>query len=81
MLADGLTKALPRQHHEEFMRMINLEDITDRIQREKRMEILQDKIKDLWTEKTAPEVVLLAYKGVKTGRNLKGYRDLAPHLN
>src|SRR5436190_13013591 len=31
MPADGLTKALPRQRHEEFMRMINLEDITARI--------------------------------------------------
>ena len=67
MPADGLTKALPRQRHEEFMRMINLEDISARIQIEKRMEALRDKIK---ASKTASKMVLLAHKGVKTGRNI-----------
>ena len=74
MPADGLTKALPRQRHEEFVKMINLEDITARIQIEKRMEALRDKIKD---SKTASKMVFLAHKGVKAGRNIERYRDLA----
>ena len=37
MIADGLTKALPRQLHEEFVRQIRLDDISKRIQQEKRM--------------------------------------------
>src|SRR5436190_1573921 len=70
MPADGLTKALPRQRHEEFMRMINLEDISARIQIEKRMEALRDKIRDSKIDKIANKVVFLAHKGVKIGRNI-----------
>src|SRR5204863_6623410 len=63
MPADGLTKTLPRQRHEEFMKMISLEDISARIQIEKRMEALRDKIKDSATDKKALKMVLLAHKG------------------
>ena len=71
MPADGLTKALPRQRHEEFMKMISLVDISARIQIEKRMETLRDKIKDSKTaSKTASKMVFLAHKGVKIGRNI-----------
>ena len=70
MIADELTKALPQQCHEIFMKMISLEDISARIQIEKRMEALRDKIKDSKTaSKTASKMVFLAHKGVKTGRN------------
>jgi len=48
------------------MKMISLVDISARIQIEKRMEALRDKIKD---SKTASKMVFLAHKGVKTGRN------------
>jgi len=37
MITDGLTKTLPRQLHEEFVRQIRLDDISKRIQQEKRM--------------------------------------------
>ena len=67
MPTDGLTKALPRQRHEEFMKMISLEDISARIQIEKRLEALRDKIK---ASKTASKTVFLAHKGVKIGRNI-----------
>ena len=71
MPADGLTKTLPRQCHEEFMKMINLVDILARIQIEKRMEALRDKIKDSKTaSKTASKTVFLAHKDVKIGRNI-----------
>src|SRR5262249_13680449 len=45
IIADGLTKALPRQKHKEFVRQIRLNDIADRIQREKRMEALKEERK------------------------------------
>ena len=71
MPTDGLTKALLRQRHEEFMKMINLEDILIRIQIEKQMEALWDKIKNSkMASKTALKIVFLAHKGVKIGRNI-----------
>ena len=73
MPADGLTKALSRQCHEEFMKMISLVDILARIQIEKRMEALQDKIK---ASKTASKTVFLAHKDIKTGRNYLALQHL-----
>jgi hypothetical protein len=77
MIADGLTKALPRQRHEIFMKMISLEDISARIQIEKRMEALRDRIRDSKADKTGEQMVFLAHRGVKTGRNPERYRYLA----
>jgi hypothetical protein len=77
MIADGLTKALPRQRHEMFMKMISLEDISARIQIEKRMEALRDQIRDSKADKTGEQMVFLAHRGVKTGRNPERYRYLA----
>jgi len=77
MIADGLTKALPRQRHEMFMKMISLEDISARIQNEKRMEALRDKIRDSKADKIGEQMVFLAHRGVKTGRNPERYRYLA----
>lgn len=42
MIADGLTKALPRQKHENFVKMVGMVDIRDRLNAEKRMEDLKD---------------------------------------
>ena len=70
MPVDGLIKALPRQRHEEFMKMINLVDISAQIQIEKRMEALRDKIKDSITDKKASKMMLLAHKDVKIDRNI-----------
>jgi len=67
MSADKLTKALLRQCHEEFMKMISLEDILAWIQIEKWMEALRDKIKNSKTDKTASKMVFLAHQDVKTG--------------
>ena len=67
MIADGLTKPLLRQRHDEFMKMISLEDISARIQIKKRMEALRDKIKNSKARKTASKIALLACKGVKAG--------------
>ena len=48
------------------MKMISLEDISARIQIEKQMEALRDKIK---TSKMASKMMLLAHKDVKIGWN------------
>ena len=70
MPADRLTKALSRQHHEEFMKMISLVDISARIQIKKQMKTLQDKIKNSTTDKKTSKMMLLAHKNVKTGQNI-----------
>ena len=46
MIADRLTKTLSHQQHTEFLRQINLDNISIRIQYEKQMKALQDKIKE-----------------------------------
>jgi Reverse transcriptase (RNA-dependent DNA polymerase) len=63
MLADGLTKALPRQRHEGFIKMIGLDDIQDRLNRERRMEDLKDRIKEarLNKQEDAEQVVQLTH--------------------
>ena len=80
MIADGLTKALPRQRHEAFVKQIKLDDISERIQQEKRMEALRDYIRDVKASKAEPtEVVFFALKGVNTRaavQNLHVYRDI-----
>jgi hypothetical protein len=46
MIADGLTKALPGQKFENFIGMIGLVDIQDRLQAEKRQEALKEQAAD-----------------------------------
>ena len=66
MIADGLTKALPRQQHSEFLKQINLDDVSIRIQHEKRMETLRDKINKARNPANNPEkTVFLLAKGSK----------------
>ena len=60
MIADGLTKALPRQRHEEFVKMIRLDDITARLRLEARMEALKDKILAGRVDKAEKTVFLAA---------------------
>ncbi len=62
MIADGLTKVLLRQLHEEFVRQIRLDNISERIQLEKRMEALKDKVMD---DSQAEKTVFLLHKGEK----------------
>jgi hypothetical protein len=44
MIADGLTKALPRQKFRNFVRMIGMVDIAERLDWERRMEDLKSKM-------------------------------------
>src|SRR5213078_4366518 len=70
MIADGLTKALSPQRHEAFVKLIKLDDISERTELEKRMEALRDKLQDRkaaaeWPGK-ATEMIFLVCRGVKT---------------
>ena len=50
MIANELTKALSCQQHEEFLRQIRLEDISECLQQKKRMKALKNQIKDSWDQ-------------------------------
>jgi hypothetical protein len=64
MMADGLTKALPRQRHEEFTRLIRLDDVTERLQQEREMEALRDRIIEARADKSE-KTVFLVHTGTK----------------
>ena len=64
MIADGLTKTLLFQRHEAFIKLIKIDDITEQIKIEKRMEALRDKIR-LNKAEWLTEMMFLAYKRVK----------------
>jgi hypothetical protein len=49
MIADGLTKALPGQKFRNFIGMISLVDIRDRLQAKKRQEALREQAADTAT--------------------------------
>ena len=71
MIANGLTKALSPQRHEVFVKLIKLDDITQRIELEKRMEALQDQLQDrraaaAESPDKAAEMVFMVSRGVKT---------------
>ena len=42
MIADGLTKALPKQKFRNFVQMVGMKDISERLRAEKRMETLKE---------------------------------------
>ena len=68
MIADNLTKALSCQQHEQFLRQIRLEDISEHLQQEKRMKILQDQIKDSQdqsSEDKTQKMMFLTHKDVR----------------
>ena len=71
MIADSLTKALSPQRHEAFVKLIKLDDITQRIELEKRMEALRDQLQDRRAAAAespgkAAEMVFMVSWGVKT---------------
>jgi len=45
MIADGFTKALPKQKFQNFVQMVGMVDISDRLRDEKRMETLRETLK------------------------------------
>ena len=53
MIADGLTKALTRQKFDNFVRMIGMVDIKERLEAEKRMEVLKDHL-NAWRREFSP---------------------------
>ncbi len=55
MPADGLTKALPKQRHDTFIKQLNLDDVSDRLAMEKRMEALKDSLTAARRRPTAKE--------------------------
>ena len=66
MPADGLTKALSRQKHEAFVRLVGLRDITEQLEQletEQRMEALGDKIKGARLAAEGTYEVYFACKG------------------
>ena len=66
MIADGLIKILLCQQHSEFLKQINLDNVLIRIQHEKRMETLQDKINEARNSANNPEkTVFLLIKDSK----------------
>ena len=68
MIADGLTKALSPQRHEAFVKLIKLDDITQRIELEKRMEALRDQLPDQKAAELpdkATKMTFLVCRGVK----------------
>ena len=64
MMADGLTKALSRQRHEDFVRLIRLDDVTERLQLKRKMEALRDRIIGARADKSE-ETVFLVHTGIK----------------
>ena len=55
MIADELIKILLRQRHSEFLKQINLDNVSIRIQHEKQMKTLQDKINKARNPANNPE--------------------------
>ena len=45
IIADGFTKALPKQKFQNFVQMVGMVDILDRLRDEKRMETLRETLK------------------------------------
>ena len=45
MIADGLTKALPKQRFQSFVNIIRMVDIKERLAEEKQLEDLREKVR------------------------------------
>jgi len=56
MIADGLTKALPKQRFQNFVNIIGMVDIKEQLAKEKQLEGLRDIIKVRW--KDSDEVMI-----------------------
>ena len=68
MIANSLTKALSCQQHEQFLRQIRLEDISEHLWQKKRMKTLQNRIKnsqDQSSEDKLQKMMFLTHKDVR----------------
>ena len=68
MIVNDLTKALSHQWHEEFLRQIRLEDISECLWQKKRMKALKNQIKDSqdWSsEDKSQKMMFLTHKDVR----------------
>ena len=63
MPADGLTKPLGRQKHVVFREMIGLTDMTDRLERELRMETIRDAIRESRQGDEKEEELIISSEG------------------
>ena len=45
MIADGLTKALPKQRFQNFVNLVGMVDIKERLNEEKQLEDLREKVR------------------------------------
>ena len=77
MPADGLTKPLGRQKHVAFREMIGLTDVTDRLERELRMETLRDAIRESRQGDEKEEELIISSEGKARRR----YRQSAPDMS
>jgi hypothetical protein len=50
MIANGLTKALPKQRFQSFVDMIGMVDIKEQLNEEKQLEDLRENIKARWKD-------------------------------
>ncbi len=68
MIMNNLTKVLSCQWHEQFLRQIRLEDISEHLWQKKRMKTLQDKIKnsqDQSSEDKFQKMMFLTHKDIR----------------
>jgi len=65
MIADGLTKALPKQRFENFVKMVGMVDIEERLRVEKRMEILKEEIQARKAAKDPEMMAILTHSTSK----------------
>jgi len=56
MIADGLTKTLSKQKFHNFVKMVEMVDIEERLRAEKRTEILKENLK-AWKSDENPEIL------------------------
>jgi hypothetical protein len=72
MIADGLTKALPGQKFGNFIGMISLVDIRDRLQAEKRQEALREQAADATAAAVAAAAEAMPSANSETERRGEG---------
>ena len=58
MITDGLTKALPKQKHNNFIWMVGMVDISERLRAERRMEALKEILQAQKADDESPEIVV-----------------------
>jgi hypothetical protein len=61
IIADGLTKALPKQKFENFVKMVGMGEIKEQLKEEKRKEILKENPKARRSDENPEIVARLTY--------------------